>query len=99
MENYTTLTEAINNLKSNGYVEDFNLKSYCLECRDGEIKVYPDEFHIDKAFRFDVDTAPSDQAILYAISSESHNIKGLLVNGYGIYSDDTSNEIIEKLKL
>jgi hypothetical protein len=24
-------------------------------------------------------------------------MKGLLVNGYGIYSDDTSNDMLEKL--
>jgi hypothetical protein len=44
-----------------------------------------------------VDEDPSDQAMLYAISSTMHNIKGLLVNGYGIYSDDLSNEMLDKL--
>ena len=58
----------------------------------------PHEFTIDKSFRFDVDEDPSDQAVLYAISSQVHNIKGLLVNGYGIYSDDVSNDMLDKLK-
>jgi hypothetical protein len=97
MESYETLTEAIIALKQQGYTEDFNLKENCLECIAGRQELLPHEFNIDKSFRFDVDEDPSDQAMLYAISSDMHNVKGLLVNGYGIYSDDTSNEMLEKL--
>jgi hypothetical protein len=97
MESYETLSEAIAALKQQGYTEDFNLKENCLECIAGRQELLPHEFNIDKSFRFDVDENPSDQAMLYAISSEMHNMKGLLVNGYGIYSDDMSNEMLEKL--
>jgi hypothetical protein len=97
MESYETLTEAITALKQQGYSEDFNLKENCLECIAGMQELLPHEFVIDKSFRFDVDEDPSDQAVLYAISSEMHSIRGLLVNGYGIYSDDVSNEMLEKL--
>ena len=98
MENYETLSEAIAALKEQGYTEDLNLEQNCLECISGHKKLAPDEFVIDKSFRFDVDEDPSDQAVLYAISSDKHQLKGLLVNGYGLYSDDTSNEMLEKLK-
>jgi hypothetical protein len=97
MESYETLSEAISALKEQGYTEDFNLKENCLECIAGRQELLPYEFNIDKSFRFDVDEDPSDQAMLYAISSDMHNMKGLLVNGYGIYSDDVSNEMLEKL--
>ena len=98
MENYDTLTQAIETLKTQGYTEDFNLRENCLLCMGGKKKLLPYEFEIDKSFRFDVDEDPSDQAVLYAISSTKHNLKGLLVNGYGIYSDDASNEMLEKLQ-
>ncbi len=97
MESYETLTEAITALKTQGYTEDFNLKENCLECIAGRQQLLPQEFVIDKSFRFDVDEDPSDQSVLYAISSEKHSLRGLLVNGYGIYSDDLSNEMLEKL--
>lgn len=97
MENYETLTQAIDALKKQGYLHDFNLKENCLECIAGKQKLQHNEFEIDKSFRFDVDENPSDQSVLYAISSNKHGIKGLLVNGYGIYSDDASNEILKKL--
>jgi hypothetical protein len=99
MENYETLSEAITALKKQGYSEDLNLSGSCLECIAGHKKISPAEFTIDKSFRFDVDEDPSDQAVLYAISSEKHHLKGLLVNGYGVYSDDMTNEMLEKLKM
>ena len=98
MENYETLSEAITALKAQGYNEDLNLTENCLECISGKHKLLPHEFTVDKCFRFDVDENPSDQAMLYAISSAKHNMKGLLVNGYGLYSDDATNEILKKLK-
>lgn len=98
MENYETLSQAITALKAQGYTEDFNLKENCLECIADKKDLLPHEFIIDKSFRFDVNEDPSDQAVLYAISSSIHNMKGLLVNGYGIYSDSTSNDMLAKLK-
>jgi hypothetical protein len=98
MENYDTLSEAISSLKKQGYTTDFNLKSDCVVCSENKYKLSPEEFTIDKFFRFDTDEDPADQSILYAISSEKHKVKGLLVNGYGRFSSDTANKMIEKLK-
>ena len=98
MESYDTLTDAINALKKQGYTEDFNLSDNYIACRGGDFKLTHNEFVIDKSFRFDVDEDPSDQSVLYAISSPQHGLKGLLVNGYGIYSDRIANELLEKLK-
>ena len=98
MENYeTTLVETLEKLRKEGYVEDFNVKHNFLECRNGKFQVLHDEFHVDKTFRFEGETNPSDEAVLYAISSEKHDLKGVLVNAFGIYSDEIAEEILEKL--
>jgi hypothetical protein len=99
MNPYTTLSETMNELRKEGYIEDFNLQQNCLECRDGQFRVFVDEFKVDKFFRFEGASNPSDAAILYAISSGSKNLKGLLVNAYGIYSDPVTDEMMEKLDL
>jgi len=99
MRTYTTLTGTMNDLRKEGYTEDFNLQQNCLECRNGEFKVFADEFIVDKYFRFEGDSNPSDSAILYAISSQSKNLKGLLVNAYGIYSEPVTDEMLEKLEI
>jgi hypothetical protein len=99
MENYEpTLSETLNKLKAEGYTEDFNLNADCVDCRSGQLKIFPSEFHIDKHFRFEGQYDPGDAAILYAISSEKYNVKGVIVNGYGIYSEALTNEMLSKLK-
>ncbi|MFI5148194.1 MAG: phosphoribosylpyrophosphate synthetase [Bacteroidia bacterium] len=98
MEAYDTLSEAINALKKQGYTIDFNLLPDRLECSEKTVKLTPKEFRIDKSFRFDVDEDPSDQSVLYAISSEKGNHKGLLVAGVGIYSDPLTTEMLARLK-
>lgn len=97
MESYDTLTEAIAALRKKGYVEDFNLRENCIECRQGKFKLFHDQFQIDSFYRFEGMTNPDDQSILYAISSPELNLKGTLVNAYGIYSDPLVDEMVRKL--
>jgi hypothetical protein len=96
---YASLLEAINGLRADGYIEDFNLRQDCIECRDGDYKLFCDEFEVDKYYRFDVNSDPSDQSIVYAISSRKDNLKGVLVNAYGIYSEPMTDEMVHKLDM
>jgi hypothetical protein len=98
MENYETLSEALAALRVQGYTEDFNLRQNCIECRSGQYGLSPDEFHIEKTFRFEGDTNPDAESILYAITSSKHDLKGVLVNAYGIYSEPLMDEMLRKLK-
>ncbi|MFV0564422.1 MAG: phosphoribosylpyrophosphate synthetase [Flavobacteriaceae bacterium] len=98
MRDFDTLSEAMNALRTEGYVEDFNLKQNCIECRNGEYKVFAKDFEIDEFFRFEGMSNPDDSSILYAISSKKHGLKGQLVNGYGIYTEDITNEMLQKLR-
>src|SRR6476661_4072995 len=97
MTTYGTLSETMNELRREGYSEDFNLQQNCLECRNGQFKVFANEFKVDKYFRFEGASNPSDSSILYAISSDSKNLKGVLVNAYGIYSEPLTDELLTKL--
>lgn len=36
--------------------------------------------------------------IVYAISSTKHDIKGIVINAFGIYSDPITSKIVERLK-
>jgi len=97
-ESYGTLSQTINGLKGEGYLLDFNIKDECLVCHQTPIELHPDDFEIDKVFRFEGESNPDDEAILYAISSPKYGVKGVLVNGYGISADDASNAIAAKLQ-
>jgi hypothetical protein len=98
MEAYDNLIDAINGLKAQGYTEDFNLKVNCLECGQNKLEVFHDEFVIDKSFRFeDKDSSTESASIIYAISSDTHRLKGVLISSYGVYADKLTNEMIRKL--
>ena len=99
MDSFVTLSETLNALRKEGYTEDFNLQQNCLVCRNGEFKVFTDEFKVDKYYRFEGESNPSDAAILYAISSDVHKLKGVLVNAYGIYSEPVTDEMLSKLEI
>jgi len=98
MFTYDTVTDAINGLKKRGYTIDFNLDYDCIICHETPISLLPSEFEISEVYRFEGDSDPADEAIVYAIESK-HGHKGLLVNGFGISADSISDEMIEKLNL
>ena len=98
MEKYMTpLSEVIAELRKRGYVKDFNLRNDCIYCAGGTETLLPDDFHIDRVYRFEGDSDPADQAVLYAITSEKFGLKGILVNGYGISADQLTEAMICKL--
>lgn len=96
MYTYDTVSEAINGLKRRGFALDFNLQENCLVCQ--EHKVDLNEFEIVEVYRFEGNTDPADEAIVYAIESTS-GIKGVLVGGYGISADEMTTEMAEKLQI
>ncbi len=98
MRTMTTLSEVTNLLRERGYTIDFNLKKNCLECGGNLLQIFPHEFTVDKHYRFEGPSDPGDEAIVYAISSEKHQLKGVLVDGYGISSDAITEEMIMALK-
>ena len=99
MSEMTTLSEILNKLRKEGYTHDFNLKDDCIECHGSLLQVFPHEFVVDRIFRFEGQTDPSDEAIVYAISSDKHSLKGTLVNGYGIYSDKVTDDMVRALEI
>ena len=97
MKTYDTLSEAVNDLVKRGYISNFNIKKDSLTSIENEINLHPDDFEIDEVHRFEGNTDPGDENVLYAISSVKYQMKGLLVNAFGMYSDSFSGELIEKL--
>ena len=96
-EVFGTLSETINELVKLGYNHDFNIKDECIVCLKTNIALSPDDFQIDHVYRFEGDSDPEYQSILYAISSLKFDLKGTLVNGYGTSSDEATSKLIEKL--
>lgn len=94
----TTVSEVLNSLKEEGYTVDFNLRGDCLVCHGNALRLSPAEFLLDKHYRFEGMSDPGDEAVVYAISSAKHGIKGTLVNGYGISSEAMGAEMVKALQ-
>lgn len=94
---FATVTDAIKWLEDHGYTYDFNLDNDCLSYDGGQKRLNPEDFNIDQVLRFEGMTDPGDENVLYAISSDQHNIKGILMNAFGVYSDPISDKMIKKL--
>jgi hypothetical protein len=97
--NYDTVTEAMIELKKLGYTIDFSILTdrECLISPLIPSVLSPDDFEIDDFFRFEGNSDPGDGMIVYAISSKHDDIKGIVVNAYGMYSVNSSSAIVKKL--
>lgn len=99
MESSDTLSTALQQLRSRGYTEDFNLRPDCLYCAARDLRLAPEQFKVDAVFRFEGPSDPADQSILYAISAPGLDLRGVLVNAYGVYADPLTAAMEAQLRL
>ena len=97
MHSYDTLSEAVNGLKARGYTLDFNIAGSLLTCNAIPAPLSPEEFEIAEFYRFEGNTDPGDESVIYAIESR-HGQKGILVNAYGPNADPATDALVRKLK-
>jgi hypothetical protein len=97
MESYDTVTNALKGLKAKGYTLDFNISFDTIKCDEHNICLNPNEFEIMETYRFEGDTNPSDEDVVYAIESKDGSIKGTMTSAYGIYADTVHADMIKKL--
>ena len=99
MENYETVVEAINGLRAKGYTLDFNIAFDKIACTQNDLCLNPSEFEITEVHRFEGDTNPDDEDVVYAVESKDGKIKGVMTSAYGMYADEVSNDMIQKLSM
>ena len=78
MKNYKSLTDALSDLRTKGYEDDFSTESFGLYGGDLDMRLDPEDFHVDEIDRVEGNSNPDDNVMLYAISS-SVGVKGTLV--------------------
>jgi len=93
-----SLYEMIHQLEVRGYSENLGARVDHFEYQSGKMKLFPQDFVVDKLYRYESTSDPDDTAIVYAISSPSKGVKGVYVESYGIYQDDLSPEMLERIK-
>ena len=99
MKNYSTISEAVNGLRDEGYTEDFNCSKTALNVAENHIRCYTTSSTSINFFASKATLTLRMKRFVYAISSEKYKLKGVLVNGFGISSDSLADEMIKKLKV
>ena len=85
-EEMKTLSAVINSLTRDGYETQFKINKYGLKSLSTE-KVYrPDEIKIINFYRFEGESDPADNSIVYAIETADGEL-GTVTDAYGPYSD------------
>jgi hypothetical protein len=87
--NYTTVLEALDDLKEKGFLHDFNLHYK-------NIKANPHDYSVEHVYRYEGDSDPDEESVVYGINSNS-GVKGVFVAGFSANSDNEAAQIIEKL--
>ncbi|WNJ16361.1 phosphoribosylpyrophosphate synthetase [Pontibacter sp. G13] len=97
-QGYQTLSEAVNDLQARGYAYDFSLKGDLLTSKNLGAHFRKGTFTVREVHRFEGMSDPSDNSVVYAIETNL-GVKGVLIDGYGIYADPASAELIAHLNM
>ena len=92
---YGTLSEAVDDLRRQGYTDELTLTEDGL--LNSALPLDPKEFTIDSFHRFEGPSDPADMSIVYAISSERLGLKGLLIGDYGAKAQDFIHQMVRSL--
>lgn len=82
MKNYESLIDALDDLRKRGYEANFESQAFCLYCGDLDMRLDPEDFHVDEIYRFE-GNSDSQKPAIYAISSTT-GVKGVLVDTNGV---------------
>src|SRR5690242_5008060 len=81
-----SLANCLNRMMTEGYTEDFKVTDQGLESLNNHHNYKPDQVQVVNFFRFEGESDPDDNAILYVIETND-GAKGTLVDAYGVYND------------
>ncbi|MBK8610868.1 MAG: phosphoribosylpyrophosphate synthetase [Chitinophagaceae bacterium] len=99
MASYDTVVDALNGLRERGYSINFNIAFDKIICSDNKNCLNPNEFEIAEVYRFEGNSNPADEDVVYAIESITGNTKGVLTSAFGLYADSASTAMITKLSM
>lgn len=92
-----TLTERVNKAIKRGFTDNFKVTKQGL-CSTSKNRTYhPDEVRIVDFYRFEGESDPADNSIMYVIETED-GTRGTLIDAYGAYADETVNRFMTEVE-
>lgn len=94
MENryhYASVIKALEELKTMGFTIDFNLL-------EEDIQSHPEHYEILHIYRYEGESNPDDEAIVYGIKSNAGE-KGVFVAGFSANSESEAAKILNEISI
>lgn len=91
------LSACVEEMKSEGYQEDFRVSEEGLMTFDGKKKYSPQQVKIVNFYRFEGPSDPGDMNVLYVIETDD-GTKGTLSDGFGTYADEEVAKFIVEVE-
>ena len=91
-----TLSECIAVAMGRGYSENFKVIKRGLATADEKFVYTPHDIKISNFYRFEGNSNPDDNSILYLIETDDRK-KGTLVDAYGVYADTVITNFIRQV--
>lgn len=92
-----TLTSCVNKVVKDGYVDSFKVTQQGLYSAAKDMNYQPEQVRVINFYRFEGQSDPGDNAIMYVIETEDGQ-KGTLIDAYGAYSDNSVNTFMDKVE-
>lgn len=94
----TAMVTILNQLHKEGYRRDFKVSDDGRLCTlDGKEQYTPEQVRIVNFYRFEGETNPGDEAILYVLETTS-GVKGTISDAYGPYADEKVEAFMKQLE-
>jgi hypothetical protein len=92
-----SLALCLNKMVLDGYDDDFKIADAGLRSLKTE-KIYtPEQVHVVNFFRFEGQSDPNDNTIMYVIETDD-GLKGTMVDAYGAYADKQVAEFMQQVE-
>ena len=95
--NMQTMTAILDTLTANGYTTQFKATNKGIQSLTTERIFSPEEVSINHFYRFEGESNPDDNSIVYAIET-CNGEKGTLIDSYGIYNEPLITNFIKEVE-
>jgi hypothetical protein len=97
-EHMKTMSSCLTTLTKVGYAVQFKVtEEGLLQSLTTKDEFKPDEVKITNFYRFEGESDPSDNAILYAIKTNTGE-KGTLIDAFGIYNEPLVDDFLKEVE-
>ncbi len=92
-----SLASCLNKMVLEGYDDDFKIGHNGLKSLKSEQVYQPEDITVVNFFRFEGQSDPNDNTIMYVIKTKD-GLKGTLVDAYGAYADKDLAEFMKEVE-